>query len=58
MWDRLIVSIAYCLETMPDCALQLGDVGAEALAVTVSSIGFGALHAVTPLYFVWATLVR
>ena len=37
---------------------QLGDTGAQALAVTVSSIVFGALHAVTPLYFVWATLVR
>ena len=35
---------------------QLGSVAAEPAAVGVTSIIFGALHAVTPLYFLVATV--
>ena len=38
-------------------AVQLGSIGAQALAVAVASVAFGAIHTVTPLYFVIATAV-
>ncbi len=34
---------------------QLGELGGQLAAVSVTSVVFGALHAVTPLYFFWAT---
>ncbi len=35
---------------------QLGSVAAEPAAVSITSVIFGALHAVTPLYFLVATV--
>ena len=35
--------------------VQLGDVAAQTAAVSATSVVFGALHAVTPLYFIVAT---
>ena len=44
-------------ETLNECLIapQLGEVGAQSAAVGVTSVVFGALHAITPLYFFWAT---
>ena len=36
--------------------MQLGTVAAQPAAVSITSIVFGALHAVTPLYFLVATV--
>ena len=53
-----VISIAHLWDSMPDRMSQLGETSAQALAVSVSSVVFGALHAVTPLNFFWATAVR